>query len=93
MTRSLRITLIALGLSLFAGMITGLEIYSRIVYFCIALISGSWIWSRTALFGLTLSRFQPASRYQVGHYLEEKFEVRNESRLPNCARFDLGGKL
>ncbi len=82
MTTSLRVVLGLLGISLLALAVTGSVVYSRLSYLWAFLLIGSWIWSRLSLGGLTLIREGRTRRAQMGHIFEERFEVRNTSRIP-----------
>src|SRR3990172_6212750 len=83
MSRSLRITLALLGLSLFGLAVSGQVIYARLSYLWIFLIVSSFLHSRLALSGIELTRRARARRSQVGQIFEEVFEVHNRSRLPH----------
>lgn len=82
MTRSLRIVLALLALSLFALIVSGQVIYTRLVYLWIFLISSSYIIARVGFDSIDVRRRARVERSEVGHILEEVFEVRNRSRLP-----------
>jgi len=82
MTSSLRVVLVVLGLSLLALAITGDPLYSRLSYFWGGLLIIGWFWSRLALQGIQVRRQAHVRRAQVGQVFEERFEVRNVSRLP-----------
>jgi uncharacterized protein (DUF58 family) len=71
-----------LGLSLLALAVTGLPIYSRLSYLWGLLLAGSWIWSILALRGIQVQRETRTQRAQVGQILEERFMIKNRSRLP-----------
>jgi len=82
MTVSARIILILLGLSVFAMVVTGSVIYSRLTYLWLFLLLGNWAFSRFALRGVSLHRNANTYRSQVGHVFEERFEIRIAGRLP-----------
>lgn len=82
MTASARIILILLGLSVFAMVVTGTVIYSRLTYLWLFLLLGNWAFSRFALRGVSLHRSANTYRSQVGHVFEERFEIRVAGRLP-----------
>ncbi|MCS7282563.1 MAG: DUF58 domain-containing protein [Anaerolineae bacterium] len=81
MTTPLRVVLVLLGLSLLGLSITNAPIYLHLVYLWTFLLLGSWAWSRLALHGLAVQRRTRTLRSQVGQIFEERFEVRNTSRL------------
>jgi len=83
MSRSLRITLALLGLSLFGLAVSGQVIYARLSYLWIFLIVSSFLHSRLALSGIELTRRARVRRSQIGQIFEEVFEVHNRSRLPH----------
>jgi uncharacterized protein (DUF58 family) len=82
MTTSLRVVLGLLGVSLLALATTGSAVYSRLSYLWAFLLVGSWLWSRLSLQGLTFRREGRTRRAQMGQIFEERFEVRNNIRLP-----------
>ena len=77
-----RVVLVLLGLSLLALTVTGSPIYSRLSYLWGFLMVGSWVWSTLALRGIQVQRDPPPQRAQVGQVLEDRFVIRNKSRLP-----------
>ena len=77
-----RVVLVLLGLSLLALTVTGSPIYSRLSYLWGFLLVGSWVWSTLALRGIQVQRDPPPQRAQVGQVLEDRFVIRNKSRLP-----------
>ncbi len=82
MTSGLRVVLVLLIISLLGGVITGAVFYYRLAYLWLFLLAGSWLLSKLALRGLELRRTARSLRSQVGQIFEERFEVRNLSRLP-----------
>lgn len=82
MTSGLRVVLILLVLSLLGGIVTGAVFYYRLAYLWLFLLAGSWLLSKLSLRGLQLRRTARSLRAQVGQIFEERFEVRNLSRLP-----------
>ncbi len=82
MTSGLRVVLILLVVSLLGGIISGAVFYYRLAYLWVFLLAGSWLLSKLALRGLELRRTARSLRSQVGQIFEERFEVRNLSRLP-----------
>jgi uncharacterized protein (DUF58 family) len=69
-------------LSLFAGFVTGLQLYYRMAYLWGLLLFISWAWSRLILLGVQVRRLPRATRAQAGQVFEERFEINNPSRLP-----------
>jgi uncharacterized protein (DUF58 family) len=69
-------------LSLFAGFVTGLQLYYRLAYIWGFLLLISWAWSRLILWGVQVRRMPRSTRAQAGQVFEERFEVNNPSRLP-----------
>ena len=61
--------------------VTGVSIYSRLLYVGIILGVGSWVWTRWAASGLHLHRNARVQRANVGDIFEEHFEVINGSRV------------
>lgn len=82
MTSGLRVVLVLLVISLLGGVISGAVFYYRLAYLWLFLLAGSWLLSKLALRGLELRRTARSLRSQVGQIFEERFEVRNLSRLP-----------
>jgi len=81
-SKSLRIVLILLGLSLLALALTGLSVYARLSYLWAALILISWVWSRLSLRAVEVERTARTSRAHMGAIFEERFTVKNRGRLP-----------
>ena len=82
MNTSQRFAFLLFGLSLVAGFITGNILYYRLSYLFGFLIALSWFLSYFSIRGLVFKRTSRTVRSQVGQIFEEKFEVRNPSRLP-----------
>ena len=82
MTYALRIVLALLVISLLGGVLTGSSIYIHLSYFWTLILCGSWIMSFLALRSLTLKRASRTLRSQVGQIFEERYELRNNGRLP-----------
>ncbi len=82
MTRSARIVLILLGVSLLAGAATGVPLYFRLSYLWAGVLAVSWVMSRLSLRGVELRRTARTLRSQVGQIFEEHYELRNNSRWP-----------
>jgi uncharacterized protein (DUF58 family) len=77
-----RIVLIILVLSLFAGIVTGSQLYYRLTYLLALLMIISWLWSKLVLRGLRFRRRARTLRAQVDQIFEERFELDNPNRLP-----------
>jgi uncharacterized protein (DUF58 family) len=82
MTVGARIVIALLLVSVIAGLVSGERIYLRLAYIWAALLLVSWIWSWQILKGIKIERKARATRAQVGHILEERFELDNLGRLP-----------
>ncbi len=82
MTTSLGVVLGLLGLSLLGLAVTGSPLYSRLSYLWGFLLVGSWLWAALALRGVQVQREARTRRAQVGQIFQERFEIRNSSRLP-----------
>ena len=82
MSSGVRVVLILLVISLLGGVISGAVFYYRLAYLWIFLLAASWLLSKFSLRGLELRRTARSQRSQVGQIFEERFEVRNSSRLP-----------
>ncbi len=82
MTTGQRIVLILLVLSVFAGIVSGSQLYYRLSYLSALLMVSSWFWAKLALRGLRFRRRARTLRAQVGQIFEERFEIDNPNRLP-----------
>ncbi len=82
MSSGQRIVLILLVVSLLAAVVTGASFYYRLTYVWILLYVGNWTISKLALRGVELDRRARFQRSQVGQVFEERFEIRNNSRIP-----------
>ncbi len=78
-----RTGVIILGvLSLVAGLATGRDIFFNIAYLLGLLLILSLAWAWSSINWAHLSRVTRTRRTQVGRPLEERFTIRNTSRLP-----------
>lgn len=77
-----RVVLLLFAASLLAGLMTGQQLYYRLTYLWGLLFAFSWLMSRFSLRGLQVVRRARSLRSQVGQVYEERFELRNPSRLP-----------
>ncbi len=82
MTPSLRVVLVLLAVSIFAGAVSGFDFYFRLAYVWIFVIASSWVMSRLALRNIHIKRTSRTYRSQVGLIFEERYELNNRSRLP-----------
>lgn len=78
-----RVVLLLLIFSVIAAAATGGLMYYRLAYLWGIVLISSAIWSAFSLRGLVLIRSARSLRAQVGQVFEERFEVRNQSRLPH----------
>lgn len=76
------VVLVLFLLSLFAGFVTGQQLYYRLAYLWGLLLLLSWAWSRLVLWGVQVRRLPRATRAQAGQVFEERFEIHNPGRLP-----------
>lgn len=81
MTTGQRFVWSLLGLSLLGGFVTGAQIYYRLAYVWGLFLLVNWVWARLSLRGLQFERRARTLRAQLGQVFEERFEVRNPSRL------------
>jgi uncharacterized protein (DUF58 family) len=82
MTRTLRLVLLLLTLSLFGLAVSGQVIYTRLSYLWILLILANLLLARVSLGDIEFHRYARAQRLHVGDIFEEVFEVLNHARLP-----------
>jgi uncharacterized protein (DUF58 family) len=67
---------------LVAGAISGRTFLFNLAYALGAILAGAFLWSWTAINWLGIARRTHARRAQVGHPLDEAFEVHNRGLLP-----------
>jgi uncharacterized protein (DUF58 family) len=77
-----RVVLGLFALCLAGGLITGRDAFFNLTYVWGGLFLGAFLWSRTALSGLSLERTPHSLRSQVGLAFEEGFLLHNRSRFP-----------
>lgn len=96
MTSRAAVVLVLFGLSLAAAVTTGRGFFFSLSYVWGGLIGLSFLWSRLALRGVSLRRQTRSGRLgrarqetetitdraQVGHMIDERFTLRNESGIP-----------
>lgn len=77
-------TLLALlfFVGLFGVLVDGAPIYSRFLYSSLLLVSGTWLWTRWMVRGLSLERTARELRANVGDVFEENFRLTNRTHLP-----------
>ncbi len=68
-------------ISLVLALITGRDLLYNTFYFITLVLLGSWLWTRQNLRGLQIKRRLRTPRSQVGRFIEESFEVINQSWL------------
>ncbi len=78
--RVLFFILFAVGVAGMAA--TGAVIYIRLVYLSFLLLVVSFLWTRTSLLGVRISRHARSLRASVGDIFEETFEFNNPGRIP-----------
>jgi uncharacterized protein (DUF58 family) len=67
---------------LVAGFISGRPVFFNLSYVCLSLLLVSFLWSRTALHGISVTRRPGGTRSQVGRAFEEAVTLVNRSRVP-----------
>lgn len=81
--RQRRTTVIVLAvLALLGGLVTGRDLLFTFAYLLGLLLIISFLWAWANINWVHLSRLTRTRRAQVGRPLEERFEVRNTSRIP-----------
>ena len=78
-----RMVLILFALSLLGAVQTASPVFFGLTYLWAALLAASWAWARLGLVGLELQRVLRSPRSQAGAIIEERFVLRNHSRLPH----------
>ena len=63
------------------ALVTGRDLLYNTFYFVTLVLIGSWFWARQNLRGLEIKRRVRTPRSQVGRFVEESFEVTNQSWL------------
>jgi uncharacterized protein (DUF58 family) len=71
-----------MGVSLLAGLITGRTFFFNVTYAFTGLLVFAFVWAWSSAHWLRLTRQTRSKRAQVGHYLDERFTVRNTGFLP-----------
>jgi uncharacterized protein (DUF58 family) len=80
--RNFWVVIILLIISLVAAVVTGTQIYYRLVYLWGLLIGTGWIWTFFSLRSVMVRRHTRTLRQQVGQIFEERFEISNLSGIP-----------
>jgi uncharacterized protein (DUF58 family) len=81
MTSRAPISAVLVVLGVFAGL-TGVRLAYTLAYLMLLLLAASLLWSRSVAKRLRIERESPQGSYSVGDQFEERFVVRNQSRLP-----------
>jgi uncharacterized protein (DUF58 family) len=63
-------------------LVTGAVMYTRLVLAGALIIVVSWVWTRTSLYGIKVSRSARSLKASVGDVLEENFEISNPTFIP-----------
>lgn len=79
--RSFWVILFLITITLAAALLVGDRLFYRALYFWIGLIVVSWFWTKYSLAGVSLKRINRHQRLEVGSYLDERYELSNQSRL------------
>ncbi len=82
MTDRARGLVLVFGACGIAGLISGRTVFFNLAYVCLGLLLISFLWSRTALRGVSVTRRPGGSRSQVGRAFEEAITLVNRSRIP-----------
>jgi uncharacterized protein (DUF58 family) len=77
-----RVVLALFVLSLIGARVTGRDIFYNMTYLWGSLLIVAYLWSRTTLSGVELSREPRSNRAQVGQLFIEHFTLFNRSRIP-----------
>lgn len=78
--RTLKVVLLAVALVVFAE-VNRWAVLNRVAVAALVLILIAYLWSRTSLRGISVTRELVADRTQVGQPAAERLEVRNASRI------------
>ncbi len=82
MTDRARGLVLIFGACLIAGLVSGRAFFFNLTYVCFGLLLVSFLWSRTALRGVSVTRRPGGTRSQVGRAFEEAITLVNRSRIP-----------
>jgi len=82
MTDRARGLVLLFGACSFAGLISGRAVFFNLAYVCLGLLLVSFLWSRMALRGVSVTRRPGGTRSQVGRAYEEAITLVNRSRIP-----------
>jgi uncharacterized protein (DUF58 family) len=95
MTDRARGLVLLFGACSIAGLISGRAVFFNLAYVCAGLLLVSFLWSRMALRGVSVTRRPGGTRSQVGRAFEEAITLVNRSRVPklwlNCATVGTSG--
>ena len=78
-----RVVILLFFVCLLGGIQTASPAFYGSAYLWAALLAASWVWARLGLVGLELQRVLRSPRSQAGAIIEERFVLRNRSRLPH----------
>ena len=78
-----RVVVLLFFVSLLGSVQTASPAFISLAYLWAALLAASWVWARLGLAGLELQRVLRSPRSQAGAIIEERFVLRNRSRLPH----------
>src|SRR6266540_201963 len=67
---------------IFSAFANGFEPLFRLSYAMVLVGVVAYAWARLSVHGVEVERLPGPERTQVGHVLEERFEIRNEGWLP-----------
>ena len=73
---------IVLLASIAGVLVTGSVMYTRLALACVLIVIVSWIWTRTSLAAIRLTRSARSLKASVGDVLEENFEIANPTFIP-----------
>jgi uncharacterized protein (DUF58 family) len=82
MTDRARGLVVVFGACVIAGLVSGRPVFFNLSYVCLGLLLVSFLWSRTALRGVLVTRRPGGTRSQVGRAFEEAITLVNRSRIP-----------
>ncbi len=78
-----RVVVVLFFASLLGGIQTASPTFYGLAYLWAGLLVAAWMWARLGLLGLELQRALRSSRSQAGAIIEERFILRNRSRVPH----------
>ncbi|MCX6021577.1 MAG: DUF58 domain-containing protein [Chloroflexi bacterium] len=78
----LGLVMLVIGLTAFAALTNGFELFYRLTYLLLAALGGAYLWTRLGLTGLDATAEAGVARTQVGRSVMESITLRNRSRIP-----------